>query len=87
MTHRDRLSPAQPVTHRETLFRRLITSYSIVLSLLPSGAMDISNSKSKKEEWSEHVTFGGRTFWYNATTKSSTYNKVSAFILPNLLIQ
>jgi hypothetical protein len=49
--------------------------------------MDISNSKSKKEEWSEHVTFGGRTFWYNATTKSSTYNKVSAFILPNLLIQ
>jgi len=50
--------------------------------------MDISNSKSKKEEWSEHVTVvGGRTFWYNATTKSSTYNKVSAFILPNLLIQ
>jgi hypothetical protein len=38
--------------------------------------MNISNLKSKIEEWSEHVTDGGRSFWYNATIKSSTYNKV-----------
>ena len=39
--------------------------------------MDISNSKSEIEEWSQHVTGeNGRLFWYNARTRSSTYNKV-----------
>ena len=39
--------------------------------------MDISNSNSAIEEWSEHVTDDdGRSFWYNRRTRSSTYNKV-----------
>jgi exo-beta-1,3-glucanase (GH17 family) len=57
---------------------RLITTYVLKLSMQQSGAMDISNSKSAIEEWSEHVTDDeGRSFWYNVRTRSSTYNKVS----------